>query len=76
MLANIELMFTDLELMLRKLKKLSYEENMKRFQNEQGHFIDEMINHVKGSRTPMRQQAKLRKSFPTGYFRPFRKKAG
>ena len=46
MIEHIELMFTDLELMLRKLKKPSYEANMNRFRNEQGHFIDEMIRYV------------------------------
>ena len=52
MLDNIELMFTDLELMLRKLKKLSYEENMKRFRSEQGHFIEEMISaHINNNST-------------------------
>ncbi len=49
---NIELIFTDLELMLRKLKKPSYEANMNRFRNEQGHFIDDMIRYVNNSEKP------------------------
>ena len=43
---SAELMFSDLEPMLKKLKKLSYEANMKKFRNEHGHFIDEMISRV------------------------------
>ena len=46
MFDHIEEIFTDLELMLKKLKKLSYEANMNRFRNEQGRFIDEMIRYV------------------------------
>ena len=49
MFENIDLIFTDLEQMLRKLKKPSYEENMKGFLAKQGHFIDEMIRCVKES---------------------------
>ena len=46
---HIELIFTDLQLMLRKLKKPSYQANMARFREEQGHFIDEMLDVIKGS---------------------------
>ena len=74
MLDNIELIFTDLELMLRKLKKLSYEENMKRFQNEQGHFIDEMINHVKGSEDPDAAAGEVAQEFSDGVFSAFSQK--
>jgi len=49
MLENIELIFTDLEQMLKKLKKASYEANMEKFRGEQGHFIDEMVRFVKES---------------------------
>lgn len=71
MLDNIERMFTDLELMLRKLKKLSYEDNMKRFRNEQGHFIDEMICHVKGSEDPDAAIAEVADAFAGGVFSAF-----
>lgn len=46
MLDNPELIFTDLELMLRKLKKSSYEANMKKFRESHGDFIDKMIRSV------------------------------
>ena len=71
MLDNIELMFTDLELMLRKLKKLSYEENMKRFRSEQGHFIEEMISHVKESEDPDASVAEIAKESSDGVFSNF-----
>lgn len=44
-----EQIFEDVEQMLRKLKKNSYEANMKRFRERHGDFIDAMIRYVKGS---------------------------
>ncbi|MCR5686644.1 MAG: hypothetical protein K6G58_01245 [Lachnospiraceae bacterium] len=52
MLDNVEQVFTDLELMLRKLKKASYEANMERFRREQRQLIDEMTGRVKTADDP------------------------
>lgn len=52
MLEHVELVFTDLELMLKKLKRPSYEANMNRFRNEQGHFINEMTEYVRSAANP------------------------
>lgn len=71
MLDHIELIFTDLELMLKKLKKLSYEENMKRFRKEQGHFIDEMIGYVKSSSDTEAAAKEIGKVFSDGVFDAF-----
>ena len=49
MLDHVEVIFTDLEEMLRKLKKPSYEANMEKFRREHGHYIDEMTEYMKSS---------------------------
>ena len=68
MLENIELIFTDLEQMLRKLKKASYEANMDKFLREQGHFIDEMIDRVKASENTEEAAAETGRAFADGIF--------
>ncbi len=60
---HIELIFTDLQLMLRKLKKPSYMANMERFRREQGHFIDEMLAVIKGSEDEAEAIARVGASF-------------
>ena len=57
--------------MLKKLKKLSYEENMKRFRKEQGHFIDEMISYVKSSSDTEAAAKEIGKVFSDGVFDAF-----
>ena len=49
MIEHIEQIFTDIEPMLRKLKKASYEANMEKFRKEHGHIIDEMVGSVKNA---------------------------
>ena len=71
MLENIEVIFTDLELMLRKLKKSSYEQNMNRFRQEQGHFIDEMIGYVKSSEDMGEASKTVGEAFAEGVFNAF-----
>ena len=68
---NIELIFTDLELMLRKLKKPSYEANMNRFRSEQGHFIDEMIRYVNDSDAPEKAVSEIGEMFADGMYSAF-----
>ena len=46
MLDQVETMFDGMETMLKKLKTKSYEENMKVFREKNGHFFDEMRDHV------------------------------
>ncbi|MCR4740691.1 MAG: hypothetical protein K5886_10600 [Lachnospiraceae bacterium] len=74
MLDHVEVIFNDLEFMLRKLKKASYEANMNRFRAEQGHFIDEMISFVKASDDPAEAAGEVGRSFAEGIFNAFEKK--
>ena len=46
MLEQAVVMFGDLTKKVKKLKKTSYEENMKLFRHEHGHYIDEMVNYL------------------------------
>lgn len=68
---HIELMFTDLEQMLKKLKKPTYEENMKTFRDTRGHFIDEMISIVKASDDREEAAREVAASFAEGVFEAF-----
>ena len=49
MLGQVEVLFEDRAAMMRKLKKNSYEDNMKRFRDDHGKIIDEMISAIKES---------------------------
>lgn len=73
MFDHIEEIFTDLELMLKKLKKLSYEANMNRFRNEQGRFIDEMIRYVNDADDVDEAVKTLGNDFSDGVFDAFSK---
>lgn len=46
MLEQVELIFDNMEAMLKKIKKNSYEERMKGFREEHGHYFQEMIDYV------------------------------
>ena len=46
MLENAETMFDNLDLMLKKLKKKSYEENMRQFLWKNQHYFQEMTDHM------------------------------
>ncbi|MCR5733333.1 MAG: hypothetical protein K6G22_01890 [Lachnospiraceae bacterium] len=74
MLDHIETIFNDLEYMLRKLKKASYEANMKRFRGEQGHFINEMIGYVKDAEDPEAAVSEIGRTFADGVFGAFSNK--
>lgn len=60
---HIELIFTDYQLMLRKLKKPSYIANMERFRREQGHLIDEMLAAVRNADDEAEAIARIGASF-------------
>lgn len=49
---NSELIFQDMEQMLKKLKKPVYEANMERFRSKHGDFIDGMVSYVKNADEP------------------------
>ncbi len=49
MLDNVAVIFDDMDEMLRKLKKVQYEERMEYFRNTHGHYIDEMISSVEAA---------------------------
>ena len=57
--------------MLKKLKKLSYEENMKKFRNTQGHFIDEMTGFVKAAPDAKKASEEVGRAFADGVFDAF-----
>ena len=46
MLEQVESMFDNMINMMKKLKKVSYEKNMKEFRASHGHYFEEMINYV------------------------------
>ncbi len=46
MLENVETMFDNMDGMLKKLKKKSYEENMGRFLEKNQHYFQEMTEHM------------------------------
>lgn len=46
MLDRVSSIYEDMKLMMRKLKKKSYEENTKIFKKNYGHYIDEIISYV------------------------------
>ncbi|HJD46952.1 MAG TPA: hypothetical protein H9909_08910 [Candidatus Mediterraneibacter norfolkensis] len=49
MLDHVEVMFEDMKPMMKKLKKASYKENMRVFQEKYGHFFDEMTSLTENS---------------------------
>lgn len=46
MLENVETIFDNMQAMMKKLKKASYEKNMKEFREKNGHFFFEMTAYV------------------------------
>lgn len=46
MLENVETMFDNMDQMLKKLKKKSYEENMKLFLGKNQHYFREMTDYM------------------------------
>lgn len=46
MLEGVEKIFDNMEQMMKKLKKASYEKNMDAFRQEHGHFFSEMTDYV------------------------------
>lgn len=46
MLENVETMFSNMEYMLKKLKKESYEENTQQFLGRYGHYFQEMMEYM------------------------------
>lgn len=49
MLNQVETIFDDMLVMMKKLKKDTYEKNMKTFRETYGHFFDEMIQYADAS---------------------------
>lgn len=49
MLNQVETMFDDMLIMMKKLKKASYEKNMKTFREQYGHFFDEMAQYTEAA---------------------------
>ncbi len=66
-----EQVFKDLEQMLRKLKKPTYEANMEKFRAEQGEFIDQMVQYVKNSEDTDDAIKKISNAFADDVFKAF-----
>ena len=49
MLDNADTMFDNMDLMLKKLKKKSYEENMRQFLGKNQHYFREMTDHMEAA---------------------------
>lgn len=49
MLNQVESMFDNMLIMMKKLKKASYEKNMNTFRETYGHYFEEMVQYVEGS---------------------------
>lgn len=49
MLNQVETMFDNMLIMMKKLKKASYEKNMKDFRRNYGHFFEEMTQYVEAA---------------------------
>lgn len=49
MLNQVETMFDNMVIMMKKLKKATYEKNMNAFREAYGHFFEEMVQYVEGS---------------------------
>lgn len=49
MLDQVETIFDNMLVMMKKLKKDSYEKNMKTFRETYGHFFDEMVQYADAS---------------------------
>lgn len=49
MLNQVETMFDNMVIMMKKLKKATYEKNMNAFRESHGHFFEEMVRYAEGS---------------------------
>ena len=49
MLENVASMFDDMEIMLKKLKKKTYESRMKEFRTQYNHYVEEMTQYVESA---------------------------
>lgn len=49
MLDQVETIFDNMLIMMKKLKKASYEKNMKTFRETYGHFFEEMVRYADAS---------------------------
>jgi hypothetical protein len=58
-----EQLFQDLEMMLRKLKKPTYEANMDRFRKEHGQYLEDMICYVERSEDTESAISKIANAF-------------
>lgn len=63
MLDGVGVMFDDMNIMMGKLKKKSYESNMNVFQNKYGHYIEEMIGYVGRAEDKEKAAGELSESF-------------
>lgn len=64
-------LFEDMKLMLKKLKKASYESNMKKFQNDHGEFINAVVESVKNSDNTEKAIKEVSNSFVEDVFNAF-----
>ncbi len=63
MLQGIEGIFQDMQIMMKKLKKATYEKNMNAFLEENRHYFDEMAFYVAGAEDKEKAAGEIAKDF-------------
>lgn len=65
MLEQVASMFDNMELMLKKLKKKTYEPRMNEFRENYGHFINEMTDYIEQQEDKTAATEKMAETFVT-----------
>lgn len=76
MLDGVINIFEDMNLMMGKLKKKSYENNMNKFRNDFGHYFDEMISYVSEATDKQQAAAEVAECFCNQAAEKFKNKRG
>lgn len=63
MLENVETIFDNMQAMMKKLKKASYEKNMKEFREKNGHFFSDMVAYVEQAEDKQQAAQEVAASF-------------
>ncbi len=63
MLEGVEKIFENMQTMMKKLKKASYEKNMIGFREEHGHYFSEMMEHMEAAEDKERAAKEIASDF-------------
>lgn len=63
MLDGVENIFEEMQPMMKKLKKNSYEKNMVQFREMHGHYFTEMMEHMEGAEDKEKAAGEIGKAF-------------